>query len=128
MLKRIVYKACYLAGSICEDIDGFCLKVLLCPSNEESELNILAEELRNDIREEWNENFLKTRQIEDLKFSILISSVEKTPWVLRVDEDLKTLEETKKYPVIILMAKDNYEVFAKSNPVSDSIAQLFSVD
>lgn len=128
MLKRIVYEACYLAGSICENIDDFCLKVLLCPSGEESELNDLAKELRSDIREEWNENFLKTRQIEDLKFSILISSIEKTPWLSRVDEDLKTLEETKKYPIIILMAKDDYETFAKSNPVSDSIAQLFSFD
>lgn len=128
MLKRIVYEACYLASSICENIDDFCLKVLLCPSGEESELNILAEKLRNDTREEWIENFSNVRQKEDLKFAVLISSVEKTPWVLRVDEDLKTLEETKKYPVIILMAKDDYEAFAKSNPVSDSIAQLFSFD
>jgi hypothetical protein len=126
MLKRIVYEACYLAGSICEDIDNFCLKVLLCPSGEESELKNLAKKLRNDTREEWIENFSNARQKEDLKFAVLISSVEKTPWVLRVDEDLKTLEETKKYPVIILMAKDDYGTFAKSNPVSDSIAQLFS--
>jgi len=127
MLKRAVWDSKYLKECICEDIDVFSLKVLLCKEDTETGLASLAKSVLEETRQEWTGKY-QTEKDRNGNFAVMIASVENTPWVLRFDKEIEDLKKKFSYPIVLLMPQKDYVSFAESNPVSDSIAQLFSFD